>query len=53
MLARDYDKIAINDIVEHLTEYINRKKLNDTLYCAFNHFKVKVIIPISLFLAQL
>lgn len=28
MLARDSNEIAINDIVEHLTEYINRKKLN-------------------------
>lgn len=28
MLARDYDEITINDIVEHLTEYINSKKLN-------------------------
>ena len=28
MLARDSDEFAINDIVSHLTEYINRKKLN-------------------------
>jgi hypothetical protein len=28
MLARDSDEFAINDIVSHLTEYINIKKLN-------------------------
>jgi hypothetical protein len=28
MLARDSDEFAINDIVSHLTEYINRKKIN-------------------------
>ena len=28
MLARGSDEFAINDIVSHLTEYINRKKLN-------------------------
>lgn len=28
MLARDSDENAINDIVSHLTQYINRKKLN-------------------------
>jgi len=28
MLSRDADEFAINDIVSHLTEYINRKKLN-------------------------
>ena len=28
MLARDSNEFAINDIVSHLTEYINRKKLN-------------------------
>jgi len=28
MLARDSDEFAINDIVSHLTEYINRKRLN-------------------------
>ena len=28
MLARDSDEFAINDIVNHLTEYINIKKLN-------------------------
>ena len=30
MLARDSDEFAINDIVSHLTEYINIKKLNPT-----------------------
>ena len=28
MLARDSDENAINDIVSHLTQYVNRKKLN-------------------------
>lgn len=28
MLSRDSDENAINDIVNHLTQYINRKKLN-------------------------
>ena len=32
MLARDSDEFAINDIVSHLTEYINRKKINPRQY---------------------